>query len=93
MDQQRCGVTDTGCRTSWRKPRLRGSHESLAHRLPSAVHAYEVEELTAPGRGDAWAFVSHFSADRYLSSYYLHWSGHGWKRVTVPIRPGSFLTT
>jgi hypothetical protein len=51
-------------------------------------HAYEVEGLTAPGRDDAWAFVSHFSADRYLSSYYLHWSGHGWKRVTVPDSAG-----
>jgi hypothetical protein len=58
----------------------------IAYRVPS--HAYEVGGLTAPGRNDAWAFVDHFQADRFLSAYYLHWAGHGWKRVTVPHSDG-----
>jgi hypothetical protein len=54
----------------------------IAYRVPGG--AYEVGGLTASGRNDAWAFVYHFRPDRPPSSYYLHWAGHGWKRVAVP---------
>jgi len=54
----------------------------IAYRVPS--HAYELGGLSAPGRNDAWAWVDHYRNDRYLSTYYLHWTGHGWKRATIP---------
>jgi hypothetical protein len=45
----------------------------------------QIEDVTAPARGDAWAYgLVHGSAGQILRPFFLHWDGQRWRQVTIP---------
>jgi hypothetical protein len=63
------------------------THWRVSYRL--ANRDSEIWGIAAPGARSAWAAGARFSGDDFRSSFYLHWTGHGWHQVSVP-HPATF---
>jgi len=66
--------------------RTAGPAWHLSYRGPAGN---EVDGITAPSRNDAWAYgYVYANNDNRLRDFYLHWTGHSWRQVTIPAAKG-----
>lgn len=66
------------------------SHWRVEYRLPASEGL--LAQMTAPARHDAWAVGSTATRLGASTLFLLHWTGHGWHKVTPP-HPAGFVAT